>query len=204
MSKKIDNAQIAFVAAIDARLVVAQSRNVSSSNYLKLSAMRDAFATSAELCAVFMQNKIDATIFDRAIYAIEKAVKFSAQIVNHKVALNNVMMYCAFRTAINAHVNRTTLHLSDIVACCSSSIKVDDARKSIVYQNSKHVDDSTVKAQHQSSLDALRMLNIIKERSDKRNEYDVNMNALAKALCDKLAIAYEQIALEDETIEETV
>ncbi|PZR92278.1 MAG: hypothetical protein DI537_13920 [Stutzerimonas stutzeri] len=193
MSKKIDNAQTAYVAAIDTRLAVALSRNVSATNAIKLTNMRDAFATSSELCALFVNNKIDASIFERAIYALEKAVKFSAQLVNHKVAHNNVMMYCAFRTAINAHVNRTTLHLSDIVACCSSSIKVDDARKSIVYQNAKHVDDSTVKAQHQSSLDALRMLNIISERKDKRNEYDVNMNALAKALCDKLAISYEQI-----------
>jgi hypothetical protein len=70
-----------------------------------------------------------------------------------------------------------------IEASLSRSIEVGEDIKHLVYQRSVILDDTTIAAQSQTSRDALETLNIITQRADNKQAYDVKLTKLARALC---------------------
>lgn len=188
--EKETNMTNAFTTAFEARISTAKAKNSTQQNIDKLTKMRDAFSSQA-LVKLFEDSNIDASrLQDRAIYASEKVVRFAAQAVEHSVALNNQMMYVVFRTAINCYRHNVTMTRDDAKAACLNTL-VSEERKHLVFSRKITVADSTKNAQYQSSVDALLTLNILKQKN--ANEFEVVLNDLAKALCEKLAIDCEKV-----------
>lgn len=181
-----------YVTKFNTRIEVAKAKNSTEQNIKLLTNMRDAF-TSQALVELFEASQIDADRFSRAIYASAKVVRFAAQAVNHKIALNNLMMYVVFRTAINCYRNNESMTLDDAKAAVLNTL-VTDERKHLVYSRKSIVAESTKNAQYQTSVDALITLNILTKDNEKINAFKVNMNALASALCEKLEISTEKAA----------
>lgn len=182
------NTQASYIAAMTARTAAAASKETTSaSNLKKMNKMIETLSTSSELCTLLVDSDVAASVFNRAMYASAKLVFFCAEAVNHKHAHTEETMYNVFRTAINCYRNNEVLYKRDCEASISTHVAVDDARKHLVYVD-KFRDDSTVKAQHQTALDTLRNLNIAVERRDLKDAYDINLNAIAIALCNTFKI----------------
>lgn len=182
-----------YHAALIERIEAAKLDNVREANLTKLQKMRDICAHS-EVANMFERCNVDETRFSRAIYASEKAIRFAALIINHKDALNNVMMHAAFRTAINCYRHDAKLYYRDIEQACSASSEVSDERKHLVYKRKTHKATSTTSAQKQSSLDALKTLNIIKACDVEKDAYIVNLNEIAERLCKLFNIDTTKVA----------
>lgn len=193
-----------YFAAMTERLNVAIANECSASNEKKLRKLC-AMLASDKLAALLASSNIDASRFDRAIYANEKVVKFASQAVAMNAKDLNENTYAIFRTAINCARHNVALTKAMIEASISRDAKVDDANKHIVFQRSIIQTAETIAAQSQTSTDALLTLNIIEARADMKSAYTVNLNALTLALCDAFKIdasIIEEEANEEEANEE--
>ena len=185
-----------YVKALDARIIEAIRKNSSSTNITKLDNMRkkcanDAFAT------LLASSNVDADRLSRAIYASEKVTKFAYIAIDSTADKLNENTYAIFRTAINCKRENVALTRSMIDASISRSVSVTDDVKHVVYQRNATQDEKTIAAQSQTSLDALKTLNIISESKTLKNVFDVNLTDLSIALCNKFAIEFEKEEIEE-------
>lgn len=155
------------------------AKQMSASNAKKCAALL-ARLKSDKLAALLRDSEVDASVFDRAIYASEKLIKF-VSIISDSTATVNANMFAAFKTAMLCAANNEALRDSDIDASVSSAVVVDDTRKHLVFQRSKSLTLATEDAQSQQCIDVLRSLNIAKQ-SASASVYVVNRNAIAVAI----------------------
>ncbi|SCW95527.1 hypothetical protein [Ancylobacter rudongensis] len=182
----------AYIAALEARIVVAKEKNASATNIKKLENMIKRF-TNDKFVKLMTSAKVDAQRFARAMYASEKVVKFAHQAIVRDASDLNENTYAIFRTAMLHAQSSLELTKSDCEASLSKSRKIADDKSALVYQRNVTQDESTIAAQVQTSIDALKTLNILVDVADKRATYRVNVNKLAKALCEAFDIQSEKV-----------
>ena len=172
-----------YVTVLNERIVEAKKKNACASNIKKLNQL--AAMLSSEKLSTFLRNtKVDKSVFSRAIYATEKVVKFAMQALAFDAHYLNENTYAIFRTAINCAKNNVEFTKEDARASISKDIKISDEKKALVYRRNLIQDVATIAAQSQTSLDALKSLNIIRENTEKRNVYNVNLDCdITKQLC---------------------
>lgn len=171
-----------YVEAIEARYAAAVAKNATKRNLDKLMSIRTMLLNN-EFAAMLEDAKVDAERISRAIYANEKVFKFAHQAIKFDAKSLNENTYAVFRTAINCFRHNVVLTKHMIEASLSRSIEVSEDIKHLVYQRSVILDDTTIAAQSQTSRDALETLNIITQRADNKQAYDVKLTKLARALC---------------------
>lgn len=195
-TKKEHKMSNVYSEAMFARFQTALAKNCSASNekkMRKLCTMLD----NERLATLLETSNVDASRFDRAIYANEKVIKFASQAVALNAKDLNENTYAIFRTAINCARHNVALTKTMIEASISRDVKVDDADKHLVFQRSIIQTAETIAAQSQTSTDALVTLNVIEARADMKNAYSVNLSALTLALCDAFKIDATVIEVED-------
>ena len=158
--------------------IKSKSASMSASNAKKCDALL-ARLKNEKLVALLTECKVDAAVFSRAIYATEKLIKF-VNLTQQSDKVNE-NFYAAFRTAMLCASHNVALLDSDIDAAVSSSVKVSDERKHLVFQRSRSLTVATEDAQSQQCIDVLRSLNIVK-RTASAHAYTVEKNAIALAL----------------------
>lgn len=181
--------------AIAARLATALANNCSASNEKKMRKL-ETMLSNERLAAMLADANVDAERFTRAIYACEKVVKFASQAIALNAKDLNENTYAIFRTAINCYRNDIALTQAMIEASISRDVTIDDNVKHVVYRRSIIQTSETIAAQSQTSRDALLTLNIIEARADMKNAYNVNLTALAQALCDAFKLDASKIEIE--------
>jgi len=174
----------AYQTAFATRVALAKT-TCSASNAKKLDKL--SAMLNSELCALLDDAKIDASVFNRAIYACEKLIKFSSQAIKRDASNLNDNAYAAFRTAVNAYRHNAVL-TQHMLEASISNIAIDDSVKHIVYRRANAVSDATVPAQAQQVRDFLKSLNIIEARADAKHAFNVKMTKLTKALCKSFEI----------------
>jgi len=172
-----------YVKAIDERLQLALAKNVCAANEKKMQNMKR-MLSSERLCNLLRDAKVDANAFSRAIYASEKVVKFATQAIAFDATKLNENTQAIFKTAINCAKNNVEFTKDDACASISKDLNVDENKKAYVFRRNIIQQVSTIAAQSQTSLDALKTLHIISDNAQKKNVYDVNLDSeLTKALC---------------------
>lgn len=186
-----------FVSSLDARIAFEASKStMSSSNLDKLKRMKNVFSNE-NVIKMLEASSVSTDFANRAIvsnarmnvYTIEKLANVM-QYVSNASALN-VMTRCIFESAAKLTDASLSLTREDAQNACSAHRKIaDKAKKAHIVQNEKTVADSTVAAQHSSSLDALVALNVLNKRFDANNRecFTVNRdNEIAQKMLAKLA-----------------
>lgn len=127
-----------------------------------------------------------ATFADKNVYTISKIEDVLQYAAHAKSDLNDMNMY-VFKSALALTRADLDMTRDDAKDACSKSRKIaDKAKRALIVQNVKAVADSTVNAQHASSLDALTHLNVL---SYSNKAYRVNVeNAITKKLIERLAV----------------
>lgn len=172
-----------YVKALKERIQIAKTKNVSASNEKKMNNML-LMLSSERLCTLLRNAKVNSSAFLRAIYASEKVVKFATQAIAFDATKLNENTRAIFTTAINCAKNNVEFTKDDACASISKDLKIDENKKAYIFRRNIIQQVSTIAAQSQTSLDALKTLHIISDNAQKKNVYDVNLkNELTKALC---------------------
>lgn len=183
---------------VAARITFEQSKTESSlteSNFKKLAKVAQIVA-NAEIIALLTDSAVDENFVNRSlvaskrmnVYTVEKignALQFAARAAK----LNDYTLFI-LQTAIKLQANDLLLSRVDAKDACSKHRKIaDKSRAKFIVQNKETKDDSTVNAQHASSLDALLTLNVLATSFDADNVecYSVTDSPLATAMCARLA-----------------
>ena len=184
-----------YVKVLNARYERAKNNNVSNSNAKKFERLLLLLSKSS-LCELLRINKVDATIFSRALYASEKIIKFALQAVEFNDRDVNENTFAIFRTAINYAKDNQEFTKFDACVAISKNFTLDDKKKQkLVHQRNIIQVQSTIAAQTQTSLAALEALNIIKKSSERHNAYVVNLDSdITKRLCHNFNIDLEMKA----------
>jgi len=146
------------------------------------------------LANLLKQANVKASEFSKAIYASDKVINFASQAIAFDASRLNEMTYAIFKSAVAFHNNELEFTKQDACAAISSAIKVDDKRKDAILAKTRrklHFTTETIAAQSQTSLSALKSLNILKNSVERRNTYVLNVNDLTKKLCENLNIELE-------------
>lgn len=192
-----------FTTAFEARIETATANEANASNLKKLRMMRDRCANK-EFAKLLRASKVDADRFSRAIYASEKVIKFAYQAIETNVKELNENTYAIFRTALNCAAANVSMTKYDAECAISRDLKVADDKTALVFSRSKIQTAETIAAQSQTSIDALKTLNILADSTEQRNAYTINVTELALAIAHKLKIdisAFEQTE-EESAVEE--
>lgn len=191
ISRKTENE---YVKALDERIKIAKTKNVSAANEKKMQNMKH-MLSSERLCTLLRNAKVNSSAFLRAIYASEKVVKFATQAIAFDATKLNENTHAIFKTAINCAKNNVEFTKDDACASISKDLKIDENKKAYIFRRNIIQQVSTIAAQSQTSLDALKTLNIISENAKKKNVFDVNLDSdLTKALCKNFEIDLNAIA----------
>lgn len=184
-----------YVKVLNARYERAKNNNVSNSNAKKLERLL-LLLSKSNLYELLRVNKVDATIFNRAIYAIEKIIKFALQAVEFNDRDVNENTFAIFRTAVNCAKNNKVFTKKDACAAISKDFNIEDEeKKNLIHQRNIIQVQSTIAAQTQTSLAALEALNIIKKSNERRDAYVVNLDKdITKKLCHNFNIDLEMKA----------
>lgn len=185
-----------YHSAIVARLATALENNCSASNEKKMRKLSTMLANE-KLASLLTDASVDAERFTRAIYACEKVVKFASQAVSLNAKDLNENTYAIFRTAINCYKHDMKLTQTMIEASISRDVAIADEHKHVVFQRSLIQTAETIAAQTQTSKDALLTLNILAVDASAKNAYNVNLTALAQALCDAFSIDATKVEIEE-------
>lgn len=187
-----------FVVAFEARIQTAVAKNSSASNIARMKKCSQIVA-DARIEALLNASDVNAERLLRAMYASFKAIELAAFVIDHKDANAEKNTVAVFRSALRCAAANMTFTKRD--AECSVSrdqVITDEAKKNVLFQRNVILDEKTIAAQHQSSLDALVTLNILTKRADAKDAYDVHVNELAKALAHKLSIDMSAFEKSDE------
>jgi len=192
----MSNTSNAYVAAMQARIEQARQKNASLSNLKKLQHMLQALSNET-LANLLKSSNVDANVFSKSIYASEKVIKFAQQAIAFNANSLNEMTYAIFKSAVAFHNNELEFTKQDACAAISSVVKVDDKRKDAILAKTRrnlHFTTETIAAQSQTSLSALKSLNILKDSVERRNAYVLNINDLTKKLCENLKVELKEAA----------
>lgn len=158
---------------------------MTAANIAKLERSHKLFSVEA-VSALLTSASVNVAHFaEKNVYVISKIEDVLQYVQKAKSDLND-MNRCVFRTALNLTRADLDMTRDDAKDACSKSRKVAKERKQYVVQNDKNVADSTVNAQHASSLDALMHLNVLAYAN---KSYRVNLeNDITKKLIERLAL----------------
>lgn len=166
----------AYYAAFETRIAKAKANvKTSKSNITKLEKLQamtasQAFAAMLETA----QLSVDA-VANNAIYEIEKTIKLAHQAFAFNIKTANENTFAMLKAVFAAHVMQETL-------------TKDMLYNALLTNRSIIQDEKTLLAQSQTSRKALENLHIIKERSDLKNAYEININEVASALAANMNI----------------
>jgi hypothetical protein len=174
----------AYITAIDARV---NENKLSASNVSRLKSVCKTLA-DARVLKLLESAKVSTDFAQQNVYAILKLENLLSNAVKlHK--LNDMNKYVLL-TAIKCDAASETITVTDCKNACSKSRVVADDRRALTVQNVKHVDEKTVNAQYNSTLNALKALNILKSvaRESKETHFAIDAkNAIFKALQKQIA-----------------
>ncbi|MGV1754866.1 hypothetical protein [Agrobacterium sp. CG674] len=182
-----------YTTAFASRIKTAIEKNSTKSNIERLQ-RNQAIVSNQTIAELFTSSQIDASRMLRAMYASFKAIEFAAIIIDHKDANNEKNTYAVFRSVLNC--KRANLTFTKRDAICSISrdqVITDEAKKNVLFVRSAILDEKTINAQHQTSIDALVTLNILKKSDTFANAYEININSIAIALAKKLDIEIDDL-----------
>jgi hypothetical protein len=190
-----------FNTAFAARIATAVAKNSTKSNIERLERNQE-IVSNQTIETLLTSAKVDASRMLRAMYASFKAFEFVALIVDHKHANNEKNTYAIFRTLINLKREGLDFTKTDAKASISRDYKTTDEKQNVIFVRSAILDEKTVNAQHQTSIDAFVTLNILKERHDKKDTFEIVLNDIAVALANKLEIDISDFELESDRVEQ--
>lgn len=168
-----------YVEAIDARITEA---TLSASNISRLASVRKTL-TNDKIVKLLDAAKVSEAFAAHNVYEVLKLDNLlkNALAINNLNDMNKYVLLTLFRCV----AANETVTVKDCKDACSKSREVSDERKTLVVQNVKHVDEKTVNAQYNSTLNALQSLNILKHvaRDSKEKHFAIDTkNAIFKAL----------------------
>ena len=174
----------AYITAIEARI---NENKLSESNASRLKSVCKTLADE-RIVKLLESAKVSTDFATQNVYAILKLDNLLSNAVKlHKL---NDMNKFILQTAIRCAEANETITVTDCKNACSKSRIVDETRKALTVQNVKHVDEKTVNAQYNSTLNALKALNILKSvaRESKETHFAIDTkNAIYKSLQKQLA-----------------
>lgn len=187
-----------FVASINARIAFERAKvdsQMSDANYKKLDKAARVVSVDS-VVALMTESNVNADFANRSlvsnarmnVYTIEKISNALAFAVN-AAKLNDYTLFI-LKTAIALKKAELSMTRTDAKDACSKHRKIaDKSRAKHIVQNSEIKDDSTVNAQHASSLDALLTLNVLSKSFDAANNdvYTLTDSALAAKMIERLA-----------------
>jgi len=177
-----------YAIAMQARIELAKKKDASASNMKRLHSMLVALSNEA-LVSLLKQAKVKASEFSKAIYASDKVIKFAQQAIAINSSNLNEMTYAIFKSAVAFHNNNLEFTKQDACAAISKSIKIEnEAKNKALARRNNIFTTETVAAQSQTSLSALKSLNILQDSVEKKNVYVLNVNDLTKKLCENFKI----------------
>lgn len=177
----------AYNTAFASRIAAASAKNSTSSNVTRLKRC-DAIVSHQTIETLLTRNNVSAERLLRAMYATFKAVELVAVLVDHKDANLEKNTVAIFRTLINLKRNELLFTKADAKASISRDYKTTEEKQKVIFVRSAILDEKTVNAQHQTSIDALVTLNILKEHATLKDTYEIELNEIAIALANKLEI----------------
>lgn len=177
----------AYSTALATRISAASAKNSTSSNVARLKRC-DAIVSHQQIETLLTRNNVSAERLARAMYATFKAVELVAALVDHKSANLEKNTVAILRTLINLKRHDMLFTKADAKASISRDYKTTEDKQNVIFVRSAILDEKTVNAQHQTSIDALLTLNILKEHATTKDTYEINLNEIACALADKLEI----------------
>lgn len=186
----------AYNTAFASRIAAASAKNSTSSNVQRLKRC-DAIVSHQAIESLLERNNVSADRLLRAMYATFKAVELVAAIVDHKDANLEKNTVAMLRTLINLKRENMLFTKADAKASISRDYKTTDEKQNVIFVRSAILDEKTVNAQHQTSIDALLTLNILKEHATLKDTYEIELNEIALALAKKLDIDMSEFELED-------
>jgi len=173
------NAINVYAASINERHAFEATRTMSESNLKKLQKAARTVSTDAANAMLVAAN-VDADFANASVienkrvdvYALEKLSNFvfCAQFYSNNM---NDMNYYILRTLINCDDAQVMMTLKDAQDACSAHRKTTNQ---LVVQNVEHKTDSTVTAQHRSTIAALVMLNILEKTYNEKREVCFKLN----------------------------
>lgn len=166
-----------LVSEIDSRIAYEVEKNADSLSIQKtLNDIRKAVSFKS-VADVMCAANVDAAFINRAersnarfnVYAAEKVVNVARAAA--KLATLNHYTLAILRSALALEANQMTLTQRDAVAACSIDMKLADAKRDkILVKYQKHVHASTASTQASSSINALKMYNVLRESRDDANQ----------------------------------
>jgi len=160
-----------YAIAMQARIELAEKKNASASNMKRLHSMLVALSNEA-LVSLLKQAKVKASEFSKAIYASDKVIKFAQQAIAFDVNSLNEMTYAIFKSAVAFHNNNLEFTKQDACAALSKDIEIkNEAKNKALTRRDNIFSTQTVAAQSQTSLSALKSLNILQDSVEKKNVY---------------------------------
>jgi hypothetical protein len=177
----------AYNTAFSSRIAAAAAKNSTSSNVQRLKRC-DAIVSQQAVETMLERCNVSAERLLRAMYATFKAVELVAAIFDHKDANLEKNTVAMLRTVINLKRENMLFTKADAKASISRDYKTTDEKQNVIFVRSAILDEKTVNAQHQTSIDALLTLNILKEHATLKDTYEIELNEIAYALAKKLEI----------------
>ena len=172
-----------FYKSFEARHVLSQDAAEYSDSNKKKAATCLARLKSKSIVALLNASSVEADTFSDALYMSEKVIKFAEFADTSSTKAFNDNLDAAFRTAMLCKRNNVNVTKLDIEASMLNTHEAADDRKHLVFKrNARH----SSAAQVQQCIDALQRMNIIKSVS--RNEYSVNISAIAERMIDVLKL----------------
>lgn len=197
MTVNASDVRALVLASIDARKAYELNKNSEATNMCAtLDKLRKSFDHDA-IAATMLACSVNADFINHAersnarfnVYSAEKVQNILAFVARSSFALNhytlNILKTCAAMT--NADVLMTH---SDAVAACSSDSKIADKTKAkLLVRYARITNANTASTQASSSLNALKVCNVISETRDAANNVSYRMRDTdaAKALLAALA-----------------
>lgn len=189
----------AYNTAFASRIAAASAKNSTSSNVARLKRC-DNIVSHQVVSSLLERNNVSAERLLRAMYATFKAVELVAVLADHKDANLEKNTVAMLRTLIN--LKRHDMHFTkaDAKASISRDYKTTDEKQNVIFVRSAILDEKTVNAQHQSSIDALVTLNILKEHATLKDTFEITLNEIATKLAAKLEIDMSDFETDDDRV----
>jgi len=188
----VADVRASVLASIDSRLAYESSKNSDNLNMqTTLQKLRKSFDHDA-IASVMLASNVNADFINVAersnarfnVYAAEKVQNLLAYVAKQSLHLNHYTLHILKTCDAMTKADMLMTH-SDAVASCSSDSKISDkTRAKLVSRYARLTSANTASTQASSSLNALKVCNVIEETRDASNNvaYRVRDTDAAKTL----------------------
>lgn len=185
-----------LTAAFDARATYEREKDCDNDNIQATLKDLKASVSSDVVSVVFFAASVDANFINVSerrtarfnVYSAQKVCNIARAIATSLESLNHYSRAILLSAVALQNADLLLTH-RDAAAACSLDVKTIAARDSMLVRYARHIASNTASTQSSSSINALRMFDILQETRDANNEsaYRVNLDSqITQALLARL------------------